>query len=783
MADTLETLEIKIEHSATGAASEIGRVADAIQGLYAAVEKSIPQLKEYASVLKDIGKTDPLKNMVKAAKQAAVPAGSKWAAEQTAKLESTDEGAKANILGSLDAKEISLTSETIKKLKDDISSVSHAFTNLGKQAAPVLGAITSAIKGAASWSAFFVKQLAKESISNPIKAIRNIGKSIGELGKKVKKSLPALSNFISSLKRIAMYRLLRTIIKEITEAFTVGLEHAYLFSQGITTDGHRFSAALDAMKTATSTMKNQLGSAFIALLTALAPIINQLISLITRLADSVSQLISAFTGSTYLKASEVPEQWAEEADKAGKAAKEWRNQLMGFDEINRLEAPTDSAKSAKNEIDPAVMFKDSPIKDSIKKFVDDFKTAISEGDWRSAGEMLGNAINSIFPSKDQWANWGSQLGYGLNGAIQTLYHFLNTVNFTEIGASIATFLNNALEQIDFTYLGAVLVRKFTAAIEFMLGFLFTMDWSLVGQSIGDLLRGAFESASEWISGQDWEAIGVKLFEKFQELIKGIDFASLAKTFFTFLGKAFAATVLLIGGFFENTFKAIKEYFNKKMEEAGGNAWEGFKKGIKDALANVVDWINDNIVTPFVEGVKSLLGIASPSTVFAEIGRDTVAGMQEGFLESWERFKEIVHEVVTALFEWVSAMVARMKSMIASVNATANANAAQMEADGSQYLQGFASGGFPEGEIFLAREAGPELVGTIGGRTAVANNDQIVAAVSAGVANAVSAVLGNSRGNSNGSVVLNINGREFARAIYGDWRTVEREHGGMLVANG
>lgn len=49
---------------------------------------------------------------------------------------------------------------------------------------------------------------------------------------------------------------------------------------------------------------------------------------------------------------------------------------------------------------------------------------------------------------------------------------------------------------------------------------------------------------------------------------------------------------------------------------------------------------------------------------------------------------------------------------------------------------FASGGYPEmGELFIAREAGPELVGTIGNRTAVANNEQIVAGIANGVATA------------------------------------------------
>ena len=36
-------------------------------------------------------------------------------------------------------------------------------------------------------------------------------------------------------------------------------------------------------------------------------------------------------------------------------------------------------------------------------------------------------------------------------------------------------------------------------------------------------------------------------------------------------------------------------------------------------------------------------------------------------------------------------------------------------------------------MFIAREAGPELVGTMGNRTAVANNDQIVAGIAGGVA--------------------------------------------------
>lgn len=47
--------------------------------------------------------------------------------------------------------------------------------------------------------------------------------------------------------------------------------------------------------------------------------------------------------------------------------------------------------------------------------------------------------------------------------------------------------------------------------------------------------------------------------------------------------------------------------------------------------------------------------------------------------------------------------------------------------------GFASGGFPDaGQLFIAREAGAEMVGSMGGHTAVANNDQIVDGIREGV---------------------------------------------------
>lgn len=78
---------------------------------------------------------------------------------------------------------------------------------------------------------------------------------------------------------------------------------------------------------------------------------------------------------------------------------------------------------------------------------------------------------------------------------------------------------------------------------------------------------------------------------------------------------------------------------------------------------------------------------------------------------------------------------------------------------------YAQGGYPEsGELFWAREngAGPELVGSIGNRTAVANNDQIVSAVSQGVYQAV--MQANSQSNGSQTVEAKVNDKVLFEVV-------------------
>ena len=100
---------------------------------------------------------------------------------------------------------------------------------------------------------------------------------------------------------------------------------------------------------------------------------------------------------------------------------------------------------------------------------------------------------------------------------------------------------------------------------------------------------------------------------------------------------------------------------------------------------------------------------------------------------------------------------------------------------------YASGGFPNmGQMFIAREKGPELVGNLGGHTAVMNNDQIVSSVSDGVYRAVLAAMSNFSYNnrtSQGDIVVQIDGKEVFRAVRNEDGDFKRRTGRRRLLHG
>lgn len=95
--------------------------------------------------------------------------------------------------------------------------------------------------------------------------------------------------------------------------------------------------------------------------------------------------------------------------------------------------------------------------------------------------------------------------------------------------------------------------------------------------------------------------------------------------------------------------------------------------------------------------------------------------------------------------------------------------------GSMTLSAYAAGGFPTpGELFIANEAGPELIGTMNGRTAVANNDQITAGIKSALVEAIAPLMANV-GGSEGTIIHSVTNLD-GRVLYESWENQSNNKG-------
>lgn len=109
--------------------------------------------------------------------------------------------------------------------------------------------------------------------------------------------------------------------------------------------------------------------------------------------------------------------------------------------------------------------------------------------------------------------------------------------------------------------------------------------------------------------------------------------------------------------------------------------------------------------------------------------DAMSGVKDAFETTWNAAVDGVKSIWNRFAEWLNKKLTFTIEPLVVMGATLF--------EGGTFSIGklptFATGGFPEqGSLFIANEAGPELVGTMGGRTAVANNDQIIQGIASGV---------------------------------------------------
>ena len=425
--------------------------------------------------------------------------------------------------------------------------------------------------------------------------------------------------------------------------------------------------------------------------------------------------------------------------------------------------------------------------ENTKSVMDGFKTYVDEIKWddikksfAEVGKGLGEAINEIFYI-DNKTSLGSDLSEiiweSCNSVIETVNKFISTTEWGKIGGNIIKLLTDSIGDIDWSKVASTISSAITGIFDFLIGAVENLDLSQLRINI-------FSAIGDLILGINWGSIITNMIKLLGESVIAVKdgfvgmFTDVGPFLIEGLKNGIVAGIKGIGKWFLDYIRVIldvtKEFFgihspSTVFAELGGFLIAGLKLGISNAISSIGKWLNDNVVTPItnkvskitgsftIKGVKDKTfdtvknawnGIKATTKNLSLKAKATGQTVIDKFKKAWDSLKS---KSITLGLK-VNELVGDVKGFI---------NKQLIDKINSKLPKVFpkipqlATGGMVNaGQLFIAREAGPEMVGTMGGRTTVANNDQIVAGISSGVYNAVVSAMAHVGGNSgNVNVVL------------------------------
>ena len=171
----------------------------------------------------------------------------------------------------------------------------------------------------------------------------------------------------------------------------------------------------------------------------------------------------------------------------------------------------------------------------------------------------------------------------------------------------------------------------------------------------------------------------------------------------------------IVGFFRGVWTDVSAFFT--------NLWDD----IVAEWAPAAEWFNTNVIQPITR-------------FFSDAWENIKYGFQAAFTAIGDFAVSVFNGVIGRVEAMVNRIIGAINGLISGFNSVVSwaANVIGVSWSGLSLiptvsLPRLADGGFvDEGQMFIAREAGAEMVGSIGRRTAVANNDQIVEGITYGV---------------------------------------------------
>lgn len=373
--------------------------------------------------------------------------------------------------------------------------------------------------------------------------------------------------------------------------------------------------------------------------------------------------------------------------------------------------------------------------DAIPKLTDAFTKLINGIDWKGAN----NTFKSLFSFLSEiLVDVGNVVTNIISKILPKLAPIINTVM-----SILKTLLDNVLKPIwNFisTNLLPIIEKVVLAITENFLN-----EIQVWLSTIQGVLDGLIAFISGVFSGDLTKAFsGVKkIFSSAWDGIKGI--FSGVKDFF---GKAFSAAwdyiKIVFNGykaFFQGVWNGIKNIFapiGKWFKTAFSIAWNGIKtawsgvksffsnvwKGIKDVFGNVASFFGDAFkkavksISDAFSGIKNIL--SKPLNGIIAL----IECLANKIVDAWNWIKEQLNSFSIKMPDWMPKVGGKKFGF-------------DLKKSEHISIERFATGGFPDkGQLFIAREAGPELVGNMGSKSAVANNDQITDGIAQAVGPAV-----------------------------------------------
>ena len=198
----------------------------------------------------------------------------------------------------------------------------------------------------------------------------------------------------------------------------------------------------------------------------------------------------------------------------------------------------------------------------------------------------------------------------------------------------------------------------------------------------------------------------------------------------------------------------------------GYVWDKIKdvlKKIKDLLSPLARWVYDKILKPAYDFVVKVANWVSDKI------SKLINSVKNVAITVANGVSNILKKALNGIFgiaeDVINFFIGGLNKVVDIVNNIPGVSISRVAELSIPKFDTYATGGFPDkGSLFVANELGPELVGNIGNKPAVANNDQIVEAVSTGVYRAVRDAMSESGdgGNSPINIVVTLDGEPIYR---------------------